>query len=196
MTNVVLMKEFEKFIEEKESKPKRDRTVEKYEALIAKASFTERELISFRKLVNGSSRLSKFDAQLLIDAFNAVADIKGVKLTKEQQLKGIDWLRNVTFKLNGQVRKSAPLAYFEQEVVKNFKKFTCVGLYDLSTNNYRQVVPIYRCIARNGLYFDYVCMMWGDIKVISLGDSNGSISHANQPEWELARQGTQSSRIA
>lgn len=169
-------------------------TFGKYVKLIKSRRFTERQLISFRRYVNGSSPLNGYDAEYLISLFNTAAE-SGIKLTRYQQYKGRKWLLGVTFKLNGQVRKNAPLGYFEQKVVKSFAKFRCVGLYNLSDNSYRQYVPVYRCIARNGSYFDYVCMMWGEIKIVSIGDRNGSISHSNQPEWELARNGTQSLRL-
>lgn len=104
------------------------KTYEKYESLIKSRKFTEQELISFRKFVNGSSNLSAHDAQCLIDWFDAVAQNKGIILTKEQQSKGLEWLLRNTFKVNGDERKNAPLGEAEQYVVRNFKKFVCVGL--------------------------------------------------------------------
>lgn len=166
------------------------KTFEKYERLIKGRKFSEQELIAFRKYVNGSSPLTPSDAQYLIDSFDEIAASRGVLLTEQQQVKGLLWLKHQTFRLNGAVRKNAPLDHFEREVLKRFKKFTCVGLYNLNENHYRQYVPIYRCHATNGTYFDYACLMWGEIRVLEIGNRSGRLSMCNQPSWSTARQAT------
>ena len=164
-----------------------NKTAQKYFDLIKTGHMTERELINFRKAVNGSSRLPIEIVQDLLADFDAKATDKGIQLTAEQQAKGLAWLNRETFKLNGRVRKNPVLKQYERNVLQGFKKFTCVGLYDLSTNNYRHFMPIYRCVAKNGTYFDYVCKMWGEIVVIEIGDRNGCVSASNQPGFDLKR---------
>ncbi len=144
-------------------------TLVKYQKLIKKGLFTEQELISFRKYINGLSGMIPAQWQLLTD-FQNKAEEKGIRLTSQQQVKGILWLKEKTFKLNGELRLSSPCGVFESSVLKKFRAFKCVGLHNLSDNDYRQYVPIYRCIATNGNYFDYICKMWGEIQVISYGN--------------------------
>ena len=164
-----------------------NKTAQKYFDLIKTGRMTERELISFRKAVNGASRLPIETVQDLLADFDAKATGKGIQLTAEQQAKGLAWLNRETFKLNGQVRKNPVLKQFERNVLQGFKKFTCVGLYNLSTSNYRHLVPISRCVATNGTYFDYVCKMWGEIVVIEIGDRNGWVLASNQPDFDSKR---------
>ena len=167
----------------------------KYEQLIEAGLFTEQQLIYFRKYINGSTKLERLEASELAQAFIYKAETDGIELTQSQQTKGYLWLKSKTFKLNGGIRKNSPLAYFEQHVINHFDSFKCVGLYDLSENSYRHYVPIYRCMASDGQWFDYVCKMWGEIEVIAIGNGPHGTSSKNQPEWQLARQGKQSERV-
>lgn len=168
-----------------------NKTFDKYIALIKKKAFTENELISFRRAINDSSIMAQYKIHYLIREF----EYNHINLTLDQQYKGINWLRNKTFKLNGQTRKNSPLSYFEQQVIKDFKEFKCVGLYNQSDNQRPFRVCIYRCISIKGLYFDYCVETNGTVKVFAIGDKQGTISYSNQPEFELARKGTQSDRI-
>lgn len=165
------------------------KTVDKYRKLIKSGRFTEVELKYFRKLINGSSRLDAITKNDLVQEFEWQAnEHNGIRLSKEQQQKGIEWLRKVTYKLNGELRKTQVLGRIERCIIDEFKYFRCVGLYNLSDNNYDQYVPIYRCIARDGSYFDYICKMWGEIEVIGI-NNGGFTSYKNQPDFERARQG-------
>lgn len=160
----------------------------KYVDLIKKGKFTEQELISFRRQINGSSRLDIDKRQNLVCLFEEKASSnKSIQLSKEQQLKGLNWLRQKTFKLNGGIRKNSPLGTYEIVVLNSFKKFTCVGLYNNSENNYVNYVPVYRCYGKKGNYFDYICMMWGEITIVSLGDCDGEMISHRQPEFEYIR---------
>lgn len=159
------------------------KTYNKYLNLIKKGKFTEQELISFRKQINGSSNLDIDSRQELVYLFEEKAK-KGIQLTKEHQLKGLNWLRQKTFKLNGDIRKNAPLDQCEINIINNFKKFICVGLYNTSDNSYDNYVPIYRCYGKNGDYFDYICLMWGEIEVISINSVNNEIKFDNTQEYK------------
>lgn len=146
------------------------KTVAKYQKIIKGGLFTEKDLIYFRKYINGNAELFPSQWRLLTD-FEKKAQSIGIKLTSQQQVKGLLWLKEKTFKLNGNLRSNSPCGEFEANVIKRFKSFKCVGLHNLSQNEYRQYVPIYRCIATNGCYFDYICKMWGEIEVIYSGNN-------------------------
>lgn len=124
--------------------------------------WTEKEIIYFRKYLNGSSPAT-------IDQIeNLLASIEGktYRITQEQNQKGIQWLRNQCFKLNGKVRRSCKFKPFELDIILNFKEFRFVGLYNVSENSYRNYMPIYRTIAKDGSYFDYVAYSFGEFKVL------------------------------
>lgn len=71
-------------------------TYEKYKRLIKAGKFTEQELISFRKYINGSSPLDTTDRAELTEYFIMKAEDIGIKLSFEQQLKGLNWLKSKT----------------------------------------------------------------------------------------------------
>jgi len=140
------------------------KTCKKYLDLIKKRKFTKIEIQSFRKALNGSSTISLEEQSLLKQKFY---DSKPINITKEQSDFGIAWLKNKAFKLNGQVRKSNPFGYKELEVIKNFKKFEFSSLYDINHyGNGHQYQPVYKVIAKNGDYFEYVAVAWGDIEIV------------------------------
>lgn len=173
----------------------KNKTLNKYEGLIVKGEFSERELISFRKYINGASNLNEDDRERLIYAFNELAEEKGIRLHSSQQVKGYLWLNKNTYKKNGDIRKTPVLGFAERKVLKNWEEFTCVGLYNLSQNSYANYVPIYRCIDSKGNYFDYICKMIGGIEVIALGDSHGPIAQRNWPGFEQRRNGAPELRL-
>lgn len=145
--------------------------------------WTENEIIYFRKYINGSSPLNAYDAQGLIDA----VDGKVYRITEQQSVKGILWLKNQCFTGRGILRRSCPFKTFEVNVISNFREFRFVGLYNVSDNSYRNYMPIYRCIAKNGDFFDYVAYSFGQVKVIGI-KVKGRETWCNQPDFDNVRE--------
>ena len=83
------------------------------------------------------------------------------QITEEQSEKGIDWLLSSQLKKSGEIRKAKTVFIDESDVdiLKNFSHFRLVGFqgidYSLFSGGYYNYAPVYRCIAKNGDYFDY-----------------------------------------
>lgn len=144
--------------------------------------WTENEIIFFRKYLNGSSSIDINTVYYLASQI----DNKNFKITDQQSVKGILWLKNKCFTNNFKIRKNCPFKNFEINVIKNFKEFRFVGLYNVSENFYRNYMPIYRCIAHNGDYFEYVAYTWGKVKVLSIKSKNFE-TWSNQPDFDKTR---------
>lgn len=84
-------------------------------------------------------------------------------ITKEQSSKGIEYLRRRYFKKNGEPRKLCPFSETAQNIIRNFKRFEFVGLYEHATTaGSMGYLPIYRVISKHGSYFDYSPVHWGE----------------------------------
>ena len=162
-----------------------NKTFQKYLQLTKKGHvWTESEIIYFRKYINGSSPLDADSIEQLINSIEG----KTYRITDAQTVKGITWLKNHCFRLDGKVRKGCKLMPFELSVIKNFKEFRFVGLWNASDNAYRNYLPIYRTIAKDGSYFDYTFHM-GWFRVFGI-KTKGFETWCNQPNFDEDRQST------
>jgi hypothetical protein len=153
----------------------KNRTLAKYLSLLMSRNFSEQDICSFRKALNGYSRssLNREDREKLLELFERRAPYR---ISREQTLKGIAWLQRYCFKLDGspRKRKDSPFESAHLEVIRNFSRFEFVGLKDLRADNpyslslnFHQYIPIYRVIARDGSYFDYSPATWGEVVELS-----------------------------
>jgi hypothetical protein len=132
------------------------------------APFSEHEVIYLRKAI-GSSGLKCIDERYtLLSHFQDTMPETGFNITVDHQQKGIDYLRNNTYKKNGTLRKNNILGSFERGVIDNFKEFKLVDLRNASENSYDFYLPIYRCIAKDGSYFDYTGTVYSMIKITDI----------------------------
>ena len=130
----------------------------KYKALILNDTFTESSITSFRALMNGFKRtnLTDDERETLDFLFENQAPYS---ITPEQTKKGLNWLSAVRFTATGKERKNNPFGYREETILDSFKRFELTGLYDDyhypygDRHNYK---PIYRVVAGDESYFDYV----------------------------------------
>jgi hypothetical protein len=78
----------------------------------------------------------------------------GIKLTKDQEKKGYDWLMNLWKTPKGVERKNNPFGYREQHVLENFSHFELADMYNAGrmTDFY---VPYYRVVSKDGRTFEY-----------------------------------------
>ncbi len=151
---------------------------DKYLKLIKAGTFTETDIRYFRKAVNGSSSLPIADRESLrFELEDRIQKRGGIKITQDQTNKGITWLTNKAFKLNGLPRKSSPFGELENHIINNFKRFEFVGLFNLSDNNYSNYMPIYRVIDTHGHYFDYTAVSWGDVILVEAGKIKRNKAH-------------------
>ena len=142
---------------------------EKYKTIILDDTFTESSISSFRSLMNGYKRtnLTDEERESLDYLFGENAPYS---ITPAQTTKGFDWLFNLRFTARGKERKNNPFGYREQSILDDFDRFELAGLYDNyscqslpkrnliipSVHDKHNYKPIYKVIASDGGYFEYV----------------------------------------
>lgn len=139
------------------------------------APFTESEVIYLRKAIGPSGLKDRDLAYDLSQHFTDLMPRDGYNITLEHQQKGIDYLRDNTFKKSGKLRKNNIFNEYCINILNNYKEFKFVGLHE-QVNFYGyssgHVLPIYRCIAEDGTYFDYTGTMYSMIEVLDHGSIN------------------------
>jgi hypothetical protein len=139
------------------------KTEQKYKNMIVESNrvWAEIEIISLRKFVNTTNRQRPEINKMLISLFHEMIEQRGnYRLTVEQQIKGIEWLKRTQLKRDGSLRqaKSTFIGLHEKYVIDNFLRFEMVGFRDISQSPYSSFtyyVPIYKCIAHDGAAFEY-----------------------------------------
>lgn len=89
------------------------------------------------------------------------------KITAEQTKFGKAWLREYFFKKNGEPRGGKRTKCIGDDILrvaKSVVRFEFIGVMGLfnSYGEMVQFVPIYRAYGRNGRYFDYAPIHWGE----------------------------------
>lgn len=137
-----------------------------YIDVMKRGIFTEREIIALRGRLNSSSKLPDDEKNILWDAFYELMPEGGYKITSEQSKKGIDYLKNNTWKKNGDLRKNNIFGTRELEILEDFKEFRFIDLYNDSPNFYVNNVPVYSVIDKEGYSFDYTGVCYSMIRIV------------------------------
>lgn len=116
-------------------------------------TITEQEILNARMRANGYKKVK--DKSLL------EIPEDGLKITPKQTKKGLKWLLNLWKTPKDKERLNNPFGYREEEVLKNFKEFRLVDWYDDTTSyavdrGFHNYLPVYRVIAKDDSYFEYV----------------------------------------
>ena len=141
---------------------------EKYKTIILDDAFTESSISSFRSLMNGRKNTNLTDEEK-ITLFYIFEEYAPYSITPAQTTKGLDWLFNLRFTMRGKERKNNPFGYREQSILDDFDRFELSGLYDDSAlqlygyNGFQNFKPIYKVIASDGGYFEYVPFTRSDL---------------------------------
>ena len=82
------------------------------------------------------------------------------KITKEQTIKGLNYLQNQWKTPKRLERKTNPFGYRETKVIENFKSFELTGFFDRANQLQSELgikffVPVYKVIDKKGNYFEY-----------------------------------------
>lgn len=89
------------------------------------------------------------------------------KITAEQTKFGKAWLKDYFFKRNGEPRSGKRTEYVSNqtlEIAKRVSRFEFIGVLGVADQywNIHSFLPIYRAYDRNGNYFDYSPVHWGE----------------------------------
>lgn len=115
---------------------------------------TEKEISYIIKKMNDAKGPKNFDAELkkMVDW---VADNEP-RLSKEQNEKGIKFLKNLAFMANGKSRSNSPFGSREEYTIKNFAYFKLRGFHDVSLyGRVEQYVPLFTVYDDEGYGFEY-----------------------------------------
>jgi len=136
--------------------PKQDKyskTGQKYYDIAKSGKISESELISLRSFLS-SDKATREERN---DIRGALADAPGgMKLTKDQQKKGIDWLISQYKTPAGKLKANTPFGYREVHVLENWDEVTLKDLYDSSRfgmNPY--YLPLFEVSTKTGDSFEY-----------------------------------------
>lgn len=127
----------------------------------------EGEIIYVRKSIGYCSSYSKAAVEHLCDLLTTL----NAKITPEQSEKGINYLKSIVFRKDGTRRQSKTNFLlnkdYEVSVLKKFKEFRWTGVYLEYGWNGRVAnsAPIYRVIAKNGDYFEYIASSFGGCRL-------------------------------
>jgi hypothetical protein len=140
---------------------------DKYSKILEQKTITESEIIYLRKALNVSLNYVNEDYMYAKELLFKSSE-KPRSLSPEHTQKGIEYLNKKLFRLNGQLRRLKVNPFSEREIgiIKNFKKFLFVGLYNNSDNMRKNYVAVYRCVAKNGEWFDYTGVIFDIIRVV------------------------------
>jgi hypothetical protein len=121
--------------------------------------WTEMEIRYFRKYLRENPSKYSILMNLFKDEYS---------ITSEQTKKGIEYITKVCFKKNGELRKTKymPFGTREARIIRDFKEFKFVGLYNTGSHYNNFYLPVYRVVSKNREYFEYTAGIWGNMEVI------------------------------
>lgn len=132
--------------------------------LKGKVALTKTEINALCWILNGvkAANVTAEERAELVDLLDSRDERP---ITAEQSKFGLEWLRKTCFKLNGETRLRCPLGNREVAILRNFKCFKWVGIYNTQEHygNYgcKSYVPVWRTYDKRGHYFDYVVIAGG-----------------------------------
>lgn len=144
-----------------------------YKNLQAKArTWKKSEIGAVIKLLNSANyeRVTETKNALLdLESYFTYGAQEERKITREQSQYGIQYLRSRYFKVDGSPRKNCPFGNREIAILKSFSKFRWVGLRANYNNcgDVRWFTPVYRVYSKDGSYFDYTAVHWGDPEILN-----------------------------
>lgn len=147
----------------------KNKSYKKWMTLITKtqdwfnAPFSENEIVYLRKAVGQCGLKDPVLRADLKRHFYASMPDTGYNITLEHSDKGIKYLRENTYKKNGNTRKNNIFNEFERSVIDDFSHFKFVGLYRQGMSDY--VLPLYECVSNSGDSFTYTGNVYSAIVV-------------------------------
>ena len=157
---------------------KENKRLKRLLGLLSQKVLTQSDIRSLKIMLGFCTPFEGFDQKEALN--NMIKSCNGFDITKEHSNIGIEYLTKTFFKKNGDPRQAAfdDLTDHDINILRNFKKFKFVG-FDLyrphfQDSQYDQYEIIYRVIAKNGDWFDYLAVSWqsGQFEVLNRGDKD------------------------
>ena len=143
--------------------------------LLSQKVLTQNDIRSLKIMLGFSTTFERYDQKVALN--DTIKSCGGFDITKEHSDIGIEYLTKTFFKKDGDPRKAAfdDLTDHDIEVLRNFKKFKFIGFersrinYYTNDNHTNQCFEIiYRVIAKNGDWFEYLAVSWqsGEFEIL------------------------------
>jgi hypothetical protein len=125
-----------------------------YDEITMFDEISEKQVMYIVKKMNEAKGAKNFDKELQ-NLVNWVWDNEPM-LSKDQNVKGIKFLKNLAFMANGKSRSNSPFGSREEYTVKNFAYMKLRGFHDVSKyGQVEQYVPLYTVFDDEGYGFEY-----------------------------------------
>ena len=125
-----------------------------YDEITMFDEISEKQISYIIKKMNEAKGPKNFDKELQ-KLVNWVWDNEPL-LSKDQNVKGIKFLKNLAFMANGKSRSNSPFGSREEYTVKNFAYMKLRGFHDVSLyGQVEQYVPLYTVYDDEGYGFEY-----------------------------------------
>ena len=112
-----------------------------------KGFISERDILTLKSRLNkGGDAWTEADA--IFDSFPEI------KITPEQSEKGLLWLKDKLETPKGRERKNNPFGYREEQIIRNFERFTLCDFMNIG-RFLPFYVPVYTIIGNGGQSFSY-----------------------------------------
>ncbi|HUS51174.1 MAG TPA: hypothetical protein VMZ91_13485 [Candidatus Paceibacterota bacterium] len=111
-----------------------------------RGTITEKELLLVKRRLNDGKTYKWEDVEELTD----------LKLTPEQNQKGIAWLKNKGWGKTGIERSTTPYGYREEEALKNVKEIKLNSFTNRGYGDVKNFVPVYDVYTKEGYGFQYI----------------------------------------
>jgi len=105
--------------------------------IISRGVITEKEINLIMRRMNSGQSVD------LSDIWN-----NPVRLTSEQNQKGLAYLLNLWKTPKGVERKNNPFGYREEDALETFEYFEFAGTYDIGNRNFSHHVPLYNVVGK------------------------------------------------
>jgi hypothetical protein len=160
---------------------KENKRLKRLLGLLSQKVLTQSDIRALKIMLGFSTSFERYDQKVSLN--NMIKSCNGFDITKEHSDIGIEYLQKTFFKKNGDPRKTTydDLTNHDINVLRNFKKFKFIGFersrinYYTTDNHTNQCFEIiYRVIAKNGDWFDYLAVSWqsGQFEVLNRGDKD------------------------
>ena len=133
--------------------PKKNKKQLFIEDIKNKGTITEKELLLVKRRLNDGTY-----------KYQDVQDLTDLKLTPEQNAKGLKWLKNQGWTPRGIERKNNPFGYREEDTINSFQEFRLNSFTNVSHFDYPNYIPVYDVVGKKGS-FQYI-MEGGKVKII------------------------------
>lgn len=134
--------------------------------LRAGSTITQSEIAALKKRWRPRGALARKDSDKLLAEQQALQDALPMRVSDEQGKCGLDYLRKLLLRKDGHLRDTALVRDeglrddTHGQVIRTLDHFLFTGFHSDNVLTAPSLYPIYRAVAHNGPWFEYVARPW------------------------------------